>query len=86
MGKMGIDDFIKYAKEQFGVEISLESDVQSDSFESIFGGTFSYTENDMISELDNIGKVKYENESVSVKLDFATSEFITCSGIVGFAA
>ena len=35
-----VDDFIKYAKEQFGCDIYLQHSAESDSFASIFGASF----------------------------------------------
>ena len=45
-----IDDFAKYAKEEFGEEISLDQNSQPDSFENIFGGTFEKKEEISLSE------------------------------------
>ena len=39
-GKIALDDFIKYAKEQFGCEISVKKSDKPDTFASIFGTSF----------------------------------------------
>ena len=38
--KMVLDDFIKYAKEQFDCEISVKKCDKPDTFASIFGASF----------------------------------------------
>lgn len=35
--KMELDDFIKYAKEKFDCEVSVEKSVNPDTFDKIFG-------------------------------------------------
>ncbi len=35
-----IDEFIKYAKEQFGCEVLLEDVAERDTFKSLFGASF----------------------------------------------
>ena len=40
MEKMILDDFIKYAKEQFNCEISVKMSDNPDTFSSIFGASF----------------------------------------------
>ena len=40
MKKMVLDDFIKYAKEQFDCEISVKKCDKPDTFASIFGASF----------------------------------------------
>lgn len=40
MGKMALDDFIKYVKEQFDCEISVKKCDKLDTFASIFGAGF----------------------------------------------
>ena len=37
LNKMELDDFIKYAKEKFGCEVSVEKSVNPDTFDKIFG-------------------------------------------------
>lgn len=34
---MELDDFIKYAKEKFGCEVSIEKSENPDTFDKIFG-------------------------------------------------
>lgn len=34
---MELDDFIKYAREKFGCEVSVEKSVNPDTFDKIFG-------------------------------------------------
>ena len=40
MGKMELDDFIKYAKEKFGCEVSVKMCEKPDTFADIFGASF----------------------------------------------
>lgn len=45
-----MDDFIKYAKEEFGIDIVIKQDENSDTFENIFSGSFL---NDFIKDMRN---------------------------------
>ena len=40
MGKMQLDDFLRYAKEQFGCDITVKKSEKPDTFVGIFGGSF----------------------------------------------
>ena len=40
MGIMEIDDFIRYAKEQFDCEITVKKSDKPDTFSQIFGASF----------------------------------------------
>ena len=40
MGKMVLDDFIRYAKEQFDCKISVKKCDKPDTFSGIFGASF----------------------------------------------
>ena len=40
MEKMRLDDFIRYAKEQFDCEISVKKSYKPDTFADIFGTSF----------------------------------------------
>lgn len=45
MNKTMLDDFIRYAKEQFSCEISVKKNSTPDTFTSIFGVSFLDNEN-----------------------------------------
>lgn len=66
MGRMGIDDFIRYAKEQFDCEITVKKSDKPDTFPQIFGASFlddnSYVE--MIDDFES--NVSYKNVSIDV--------------------
>ena len=66
MGIMGIDDFIRYAKEQFDCEITVKKSDKPDTFSKIFGASFlddnSYVE--MIDDFES--NVSYKNVSIDV--------------------
>lgn len=40
MRDMSLDDFIRYAKEEFNCDIICNYDEEPDTFEKIFGGQF----------------------------------------------
>lgn len=86
MGKMELDDFIKYAKEQFGCEISVKKCDAPDTFASIFGASF-VEENNCIENVDDfISDVNYENISIDVEFSIDDSMNAIYSGNVGLAA
>lgn len=66
MGIMEIDDFIRYAKEQFDCEITVKKSDKPDTFFQIFGASFlddnSYVE--MIDDFES--NVSYKNVSIDV--------------------
>ncbi len=86
MEKMGLDDFIKYAKEQFDCEILIKPDNNPDTFAGVFGASF--IENNEGSE-----KVRgfecdlnYENATIEVRFDIESDMSDIYSGNVGLAA
>lgn len=62
-GKMVLDDFIRYAKEQFDCEISVKKCDKPDTFASIFGASFLNDKNcvEMVDGFES--DVSYENIS-----------------------
>lgn len=63
MGKMMLDDFIKYAKEQFDCDIILKVSDNPDTFESIFGSSFNHSV-DYMEKVDGFANdLCYENIS-----------------------
>lgn len=52
MGKMVLDDFIRYAKEQFDCKISVKKCDKPDTFASIFGTSFLNDKNCVEMETD----------------------------------
>ena len=67
MGKMELDDFIRYAKEQFDCEISVKKCDKPDTFTSVFGASFLNDKNcvEMVDAFES--DVCYENISIAVK-------------------
>lgn len=59
-----LNDFIKYAKEQFGYDIIAEKSSTPDTFESIFGFTFLDSDADM-----TIPKQSYTNQITIINND-----------------
>lgn len=43
-----LEEFIKYAKSEFGYEISVTNSNYPDSFESIFGGSFLSLDDELV--------------------------------------
>ena len=56
-----MDKFIKYTKEQFGYDISLIEADTPDTFESLFGASFTTQEGNVAVQYDE--KLIYKNES-----------------------
>ena len=70
MEKMLIDEFIEYAKQQYGVDVLIEQSTEPDSFKSIFGASF-LEENNNIENMDNtFEEVEYVNSCVGVSFNF----------------
>ncbi len=62
MKSKAVEDFIKYAREEFGYNIVLDSSSEPDSFESIFG--CSFIQSDISVDIED---VFYENSFLNVK-------------------
>ena len=56
------DEFIKYAKEQFGCDIYLQHSAESDSFASIFGASFLNQNGPMESNMARSSAIIYGTE------------------------
>lgn len=66
MGIMGIDDFIRDAKEQFDCEITVKKSDKPDTFSKIFGASF-LDDNRYVEMIDDFeSSVSYENVSIDV--------------------
>lgn len=86
MGKMLLDDFIEYAKEQFDCEISVKMSDKPDTFASIFGASF-LNDKDCIEKVDGFeSNLSYENISIDVQFTTDDGMSITYSNNVGLAA
>ena len=60
MGKMELDDFIKYAKEKFGCEVSVKMCEKPDTFADIFGASF-LNDNEYMENIDDFeDELKYK--------------------------
>lgn len=85
--KQILDEFIKYAKEQFGYEISVEKTSTPDSFESIFGVNFF--EQDSVLWLPEGEEIRFEyvNQDICIPLDFSNVMAENClAQEIGLAA
>lgn len=86
MKKMVLDDFIKYAKEQFDCEISVKKCDKPDTFASIFGASF-LNEKKCVEMVDDFeGDVSYENISTDVQFVIDDGMSAVYSSNVGLAA
>lgn len=69
MKKQMVEDLIKFAKEQFGYEISIKESTTPDSFESIFGASFLKQECDFFMPEGKDIKLEYKNNNVKISLE-----------------
>ena len=68
MVNSALDDFIKYAKEQYGCEIILKESEKPDTFEDIFGASFIMQDNN-VEKVEGFGdELKYKNNFSNVCL------------------
>ncbi len=86
MGKMALEDFIKYAKEQFDCEVSVKTCDKPDTFAGIFGASF-LNDKDSAEKVDGFeGDLIYENISIDVQFAIDDVLSISYSSNVGLAA
>lgn len=86
MGKMELDDLIKYAKEKFDCEISVKKCNKPDTFASIFGASF-LGEKNCVTMVDSFeSDVNYEDITIDVQFAIDDGMSVTYSGNVGLAA
>lgn len=86
MGRMGIDDFIRYAKEQFDCEITVKKSDTPDTFSEIFGASF-LTDNIYVEMIDDFeSNVSYENVSIDVQFTIDGEMDVDYSNNFGLAA
>lgn len=75
MKRQMLEDFIKYAKSEFGYEINVKKSSFPDSFESIFGGSFLNLDSDIFFECNEIeDKMTYRNSNseICISTDFGS--------------
>lgn len=84
MGKKLIDEFIEYAKKEYGLEFYTEKSDQPDTFESIFGISFIEQYKDEIEEYNDSIEVEYMNSDIS--FGNADSQVYCMTDSFGFAA
>lgn len=67
-----LDQFIKYAKDKFGYDVSVDKTLEPDSFKSIFGGSFLDYESELNISVEsyNIISGNYTNDLLSVPNNF----------------
>lgn len=86
MRRMGIDDFIRYAKEQFDCEITVKKSDKPDTFSEIFGASF-LTDNIYVEMIDDFeSNVSYENVSIDVQFTIDGEMDVDYSNNFGLAA
>ena len=86
MEKMILDDFIKYAKEQFNCDISVKMSDNPDTFASIFGASFLNDKN-CVEVVDGFeSDVSYENITIDVQFAIDDGMSVIYSSNVGLAA
>ncbi|MCC2826451.1 hypothetical protein LK511_05855 [Faecalicatena orotica] len=86
MKKMVLDDFIKYAKEQFDCEIYVKKCNKPDTFASIFGASF-LNDKDSTEMVDGFERdVNYENSSIDVQFGIDDGISDVYSSNIGLAA
>lgn len=86
MKKMLLDDFIKYAKEQFDCDISIKKCDKPDTFAGIFGASFLNDKKYVEMDYDFEGDVSYENTSIDVKFVIDDEMSVIYSNNIGLAA
>jgi len=86
MGKMELDDFIKYAKEKFGCEVSVKMCEKPDTFADIFGANF-LNDNEYMENIDDFeDELKYKNSSIEVQVILEGDMDVEYDSNIGFAA
>ena len=86
MGKMELDDFIKYAKEKFGCEVSVKMCEKPDTFAVIFGASF-LNDNEYMENIDDFeDELKYKNSSIEVRVILEGDMDVEYDSNIGFAA
>lgn len=86
MKKMMLDDFIKYAKEQFDCKISVKKCGKPDTFASIFGASFLNEKkcSEIVEEFES--NINYENISIDVQFITNDAMSVVYSSNIGLAA
>lgn len=86
MKKTVLDDFIRYAKEQFDCEISVKKCDKPDTFVSIFGASFLNDKTcvEMVDAFES--DVSYENITIDVQFTIDDGMSVTYNSNVGLAA
>ena len=86
MEKIGLDDYIRYAKEQFDCEISVKKCDNPDTFADIFAANFLNDKN-RVEMVDGFAHdVNYENNTVDVQVIIDDGMSVVYSSNVGLAA
>ena len=86
MGKMVLDDFIKYAKEQFNCDIIVKPCDKPDTFASVFGASFLNDKNYMEIVDGFERELNYENVSIDVEFTIDDGINVVYMDNVGLAA
>lgn len=86
MKKMMLNDFIKYAKEQFDCKISVKKCGEPDTFASIFGASFLNEKkcSEIVEEFES--NINYENISIDVQFITNDAMSVVYSSNIGLAA
>lgn len=82
-----MDEFVKYAKKEFGCDVTFEKSLKPDTFESIFGQSFlKQKEDDMFFCEGNENYISYTNSETKVKSDVKMDESFPLELGLSFAA
>ena len=80
------EDFIKYAKEKFGCEVSVKMCEKPDTFADIFGASF-LNDNEYMENIDDFeDELKYKNSSIEVRVILEGDMDVEYDSNIGFAA
>lgn len=58
--------FVKYAKEQFGIDVIVRETSEQDTFESLFGASFLNHKEEWLSDDEIADCVLYSNEALNI--------------------
>lgn len=67
-----LDDFIRYAKEQFGYDIVAKESSAPDTFKSIFGVSFLEQDVDSYMYEGESTILQYVNDGIEISIDLQT--------------
>lgn len=82
-----MDEFVKYAKEEFGYDITFEKSLEPDTFETLFGASFlKQKEDEKFFCEGNENCMSYSNSETKIRIDSKMSESFSSKSELAFAA